>query len=636
MKEYIPSILIVDDIKENLQTLEMNMRSLNARIIAATNGMDALELIKAYDFALMIIDVQMPELNGFELAEMIRNGRRNRHSPIIFLTAVYYDQNSVYQGYRAGAVDYITKPFNREILLSKARIFLELDQKNHELCEAKQQFQSIVQDQTDLICRTDRDFNIIFTNRALLIALTLPFGSLRNKNILHWMSEKDVKKVQQQCAELSPTNAIFKITHDINVSASRTIIASTIVRALFDKEYELTGYQLVMRDITTETKIKEDLLDAKLAAENTTRTRSQFLANMSHEIRTPMNSIIGMLELLKDSQLDDDQKENVDVIQFSANKLMALLDDIIDFSKIDSGRINLHTDWFNLKELLTKTTRLLEPAANSNGNALVLSIAENIPETVKGDELRLGQILVNLINNANKFTTKGKIELEVDQLAQNNNVASLRFTVKDNGIGMSENTQKKIFQIYEQADPEIFRQYGGSGLGLAISKALCEKMGGSINVSSVENEGTSFWIDLNFEIKSNHTKMKKTPPEILLVEDNKINRLIIENMLKRNNFKFDVAENGQIAVEKFKEKQYAVIIMDLQMPVMDGFTAATNIREFEKETNLAEKSRIVAHSANNSQEDQKKCVAIGMDAFLEKSGDTKPLLNCLRKFTNQE
>jgi signal transduction histidine kinase len=636
MKEYIPSILIVDDIKENIQTLEMNMRSLNAQIITALNGMDALELIKTHDFALMIIDVQMPELNGFELAEMIRNGRRNRHTPIIFLTAAYYDQNSIHQGYRAGAVDYITKPFNREILLSKARIFLELDKKNHELCKAKQEFQSIVQDQTDLICRTDRDFNIIFTNRALLIALTLPFGSLRNKNILHWMSQKDVKKIKQACTELSPTNAIFKINHGINVSASRTIIASTIVRALFDKEYELTGYQLVMRDITTETKIKEDLLDAKIAAENTTRTRSQFLANMSHEIRTPMNSIIGLLQLLQDSQLDDDQKENIEVIQFSANKLMTLLDDIIDFSKIDSGHINLHSDWFNLKELLIKTTRLLEPAAKSNGNTLVLSAAKNLPEIVKGDELRLGQILVNLINNANKFTKKGKIELKVDQQAQNKNMVTMRFTVTDNGIGMSENIQNKIFQIYEQADPEIFRQYGGSGLGLAISKALCEKMGGSIHVSSIQNEGTSFWIDLNFETKNNHIKMKNTTPEILLVEDNKINRLIIENVLKRNNFKFDIAENGQIAVEKFKEKQYAVIIMDLQMPVMDGFTATANIRELEKESNSTENCRIVAHSANNSQEDQKKCAAIGMDAFLEKSGDTKPLINCLRKFTNQE
>jgi len=274
--------------------------------------------------------------------------------------------------------------------------------------------------------------------------------------------------------------------------------------------------------------------------------------------------------------------------------------------------------------------------AHTIRNTLVLSAAKNLPEIVKGDELRLGQILVNLINNANKFTKKGKIELKVDQQAQNKNMVTMRFTVTDNGIGMSENIQNKIFQIYEQADPEIFRQYGGSGLGLAISKALCEKMGGSIHVSSIQNEGTSFWIDLNFETKNNHIKMKNTTPEILLVEDNKINRLIIENVLKRNNFKFDIAENGQIAVEKFKEKQYAVIIMDLQMPVMDGFTATANIRELEKESNSTENCRIVAHSANNSQEDQKKCAAIGMDAFLEKSGDTKPLINCLRKFTNQE
>lgn len=636
MKKYIPSILIVDDIKENLQTLEMNMRSLNARIFAAKNGMDALELTKSRDFALMIIDVQMPEMNGFELAEMIRNGRRNRLTPIIFLTAVFYDQNSIYQGYRAGGVDYITKPFNREILLSKARIFLELDQKKQELCEAKQQFQSVVQDQTDLICRTDSHFNILFANRALLITLTIPFESLRNKKILHWISQKDVKKIEMKCAELSPTNAIFKITHGINISSSRTIIASTIIRALFDKDYELTGYQLVMRDITAETKTKADLMDAKTAVENAKQTRSQFLENLSHEIKTPVKSIIDTLELLQDEKHNAELKDNFDTIQLSANKLIAILDDINDFSKIDSGRISLIDEWFNLSEFLTNTIRLLETGAKSNNNTLVLTAADNLPDMVKGDERRLRQVLVNLINNATIFTKNGKIELKVDQTDQKNGRASLRFAVTDNGSGMPENVQQLIFRIYEQADPEIIRQFGSSGLGLAISKALCEKMGGTIDVSSVQNEGTSFLINLSFEIKNNLNKMKNTSPEILLVEDNKINRLIIENMLKRNDFQFDIAENGQIAVEKFKQKQYAVIIMDLQMPVMDGFTAAEHIRNFEKETNLAEKSRIVAHSANNSQDDQKKCVAIGMDAFLEKSGDTKPLLNCLRKFTHRE
>jgi len=636
MKNYIPKILIVDDIKENLITLEMNMRSLNALVMSTQSGGEALEFIKSYDFALMIIDVQMPVMSGFELAELIRNGRRNRLTPIIFLTAVYYDQNSVHQGYRCGAVDYLTKPFNREILLSKARIFLELAQKNHELAEAKQEFQNIVQDQTDLICRTDKDFKILFANRAFLIALTLPFESIRNQSILNWFEKKDIQRYESIVSNLSPTNAVFKINHELNIAPTRIINISTVIRALYDHDFELIGFQLVMRDITSETKSKDDLVNARKAAEEASQARSQFLANMSHEIRTPMNSIIGMLELMMETNIDEDQKENLEVIQFSANKLMALLNDIIDFSKIDSNRIELHYDWFNVRELLNKTTRLLEINAREKANTLHLVIDENLPETIKGDELRLGQILINLLNNAIKFTTNGNIELKIETISKSGSNIAVRFTVTDSGIGMSDEVCSKIFTIYEQGDPEIFREYGGSGLGLAISKALCEKMGGKINVFSAPNKGTTFWIEINFEIKKPENIMKNISSEILLVDDNKINRLIIENSLRRNSLTYDVAENGQIAVDKFKEKKYGVIIMDLQMPVMDGFTASSLIREYEKENNLPHKTRIIAHSANNTTEDQQKCQISGMDSFLEKSGDTKPLLNLIQKYFDQE
>jgi PAS domain S-box-containing protein len=634
MKNYTPRILIVDDIKENLITLEMNMRSLEAIIMATKRGSEALELVKKHDFALMIIDVQMPEMSGFDLAELIRNGRRNRLTPIIFLTAVYYDQNSIFQGYRSGAVDYITKPFNREILLSKARIFLELDQKNHELRESKQQFQNIVHDQTDLICRTDRNFNINFANRALLIAFTQPFESLKQKSIFKWFADNDIQRFETTIKTLSPTNAVFKINHNLHVTPTRTLNVSTVVRAIYDLDYELTGYQLVMRDITGETKSREDLAAAKKTSEQASQSRSQFLANMSHEIRTPMNSIIGMLDLMFDTNLDEDQIENLEVMKFSANKLLALLNDIIDFSKIDANRIEFQKEWFNLIELLTKTTRLLEPNARENGNEIKLIIDNNLPKQIKGDELRLGQILINLLNNANKFTSHGIIELKADLTERKQNCAKLRFTVSDTGIGMSEDVQKKIFNIYEQGDREIFQEYGGSGLGLSISKALCEKMGGTINVFSALKKGTSFFVDLNFEIKKTDQKMKNVNPEVLLVEDNKINRLIIENMLRREGFKYDIAENGQIAVDKFRQKPYGVIIMDLQMPVMDGFSAAMAIRELEKELNLNTKTKIIAHSANNTQEDQQKCEKIGMDVFLEKSGNTKLLLNYISKLTH--
>jgi len=380
MREYIPKILIIDDIKENLITLEMNMRTLNVEIISAQSGKEALIQVKQHDFAVMIIDIQMPDMNGFQTAERIRQGRRNRHTPIIFLTAVFHDQNSVYQGYRSGAVDYISKPFNREILLSKVRVFLDLDRIKSELSESKQQLQSIIQDQTDLICRTDKNLKISFANRAFLVAFAKTFESLKDQSILNWVDANDLQKVNSAINVLTPTNALVKINHQINASRSRQINVSSIIRALFDSDFELVGYQIVMRDVTVEVKSKEHLIEAQKKADLAAQSRSQFVANMSHEIRTPMNSIIGLLDVVFESELDSEQKETLEVVKHSADNLLNLLNDIIDLSKIDANQITFVSDWFVLKEQLDKTIRLLEIKAKENNNTLKLNLDDDIPK----------------------------------------------------------------------------------------------------------------------------------------------------------------------------------------------------------------------------------------------------------------
>lgn len=618
---YTPKILVVDDIEENLLTLKGNLRGLDAEIITAYSGKEALLHVLRHDFALVILDVQMPEMNGYETAERIRLGKRNKHVPIIFLTAVYFDQNSVLKGYLSGAVDYLTKPFNRQILLSKVNVFLDLDRIKNELVESKNQFQLIVQDQTDLICRTDQDLKILFTNRSLLVALAKTFENIKDQNILDFITQPDRLKIEKAIAELSPSNAVTKIQHKLQVSPVRTLWVSTIIRALYDPAYELTGYQLVMRDVTSEVKTREELILAKDAAEKATQSKSQFLANMSHEIRTPMNSIIGMLEVLYETNIDDDQREDLDVMRFSANKLLNLLNDILDFSKIEANQIKLENTWFNLSEELNKIRRLLEVNARERKIDLILDIRPSVPARVKGDPLRTSQIIINLLNNALKFTNQGSVTMkaEVENVKQNH-IAGIKFTITDTGIGMPEIVRNNIFEFFNQGDPSIAREYGGTGLGLAISKSLCELMGGNLSFHSEKDKGTTFWFTIDYEIEKPAPAESNNQRSVLVVDDNEINRKVACRLLKNNGYNPDEAENGLIAFEKTKQTNYNVIIMDIQMPVMDGFTSTQEIRHHQKNLPEQQKARIVALTANSTREDQEKSKQFGMDGFL-----TKPL-----------
>jgi PAS domain S-box-containing protein len=627
---YTPAILLVDDNEDNLLTLEGNLRNLKVRFFSTQNGREAIELVKIHDFALIILDIQMPEMNGYETAEAIRQVQRNKHTPIIFLTAVYFDHVSVYKGYQTGAVDYITKPFNREILVTKTRVFLELDMIKHELSQSKKEFQSIVQDQTDLIVRTDENNSIIFANRALLIAFTKTFDGLKSCNFLDWISEKDCEKIIKAIEVLSPSNAIVKIHHSLNVLTSRQIFVSTIIRALYDSNNELTGFQYVMRDISKEVENREELIFAKKKAEEATKSKSQFLANMSHEIRTPMNSILGMIDVLMQTNLDEDQLEDVEVIKYSATNLLDILNDILDFSRIEANQIQIQNIWFNLNEELKKIIKLLENKAKEKGNILSLETFPDIPQKVKGDPLRLGQIIINLLNNAIKFTENGTVKLAVGKDFSKEKTSLFKFTITDTGIGMPEKISASLFKFYQQGDLSIAREYGGSGLGLAISKSLCELMGGSISFKSEVDKGSSFWFSIALEEEEKTEKTEKT--RVLVVEDNPLNQRIVGATLQKNNLGFDLASNGKIAVEKVLKNDYTLILMDIQMPVMDGYEATRQIREFENSNPDREKACIIALTANATKEDRERSEKTGMNDYLTKPFKFADLENILQKF----
>jgi PAS domain S-box-containing protein len=417
-----------------------------------------------------------------------------------------------------------------------------------------------------------------------------------------------------------------------------------------DEEGNVLGVVVVARDITEQKRIEKELTEAKIFAELATgiaeeakskaedstriaedavKSKQQFLSNMSHEIRTPMNAIIGFTKVVLKTELTAKQKEYLMAIKMSGDALIVLINDILDLAKVDAGKMTFEQVPFKMAISISAMLHLFETKIQEKNLELVKEYDPKIPDVLVGDPVRLHQIILNLVSNAVKFTTKGKITVSVHLLSQDEERVTIEFAVTDTGIGIPETKIGKIFENFQQASSGTSRLYGGTGLGLAIVKQLVEPQGGSINVKSKIGEGSTFSFTLSFlktkEEAESATKIVELDAEIrnikvLVVEDIALNQLLMKTLLDDFGFERDIVSNGKIAIEKLQTKTYDIILMDLQMPEMNGFEATEYIRN-----TLNSKIPIIALTADVTTVDLAKCKSVGMNDYIAKPVDERLL-----------
>jgi signal transduction histidine kinase/HPt (histidine-containing phosphotransfer) domain-containing protein len=555
----IVKILLVDDRAENLFALEVILSNEHYLCVEAHSGEEALKILhREHGVALILMDVQMPKMDGFETVELIRQIERLKHIPIIFLTASMDAPVNIFKGYQSGAVDYMVKPLSPEILKAKVAVFVDLYKKTNELLIQKKQMTTL------------------------------------NSDVVY---QRKIASELQEAKEVAE----------------------------------------VAKFVAEEAKNKAEI--ATLIAENAVKAKQQFLSNMSHEIRTPMNAIIGFTKVMLKTDLTAKQKEYLTAIKMSGDSLIVLINDILDLAKVDAGKMTFERTPFKMALSLSAMIHLFEIKIQEKNLELVREYDSNIPSVLVGDPVRLHQIILNLVSNAVKFTSKGKITVSVRLLSEDDEKAILEFAVSDTGIGIPNEKLGKIFENFQQASSNTSRIYGGTGLGLAIAKQLVESQGGSITVKSKPEEGSTFSFILPFLKTKAETELKIEEKEVdievknikvLVVEDMVLNQLLMKTLLDDFGFVHEMAGNGKIAIEKLRNKPFDIILMDLQMPEMNGFEATEYIRNKMK-SNIP----IIALTADVTTADLTKCTAVGMNDYIAKPLDErllfKKIINLIKK-----
>jgi PAS domain S-box-containing protein len=639
------NILVIDDDEIDRIALKRSIRSSGfiAEIVAASNQQEGLDALKAMHFDCIFLDYNLPDCNGIEFLKAHKN--QIDGAPVIVVTS-HGDEKLAVEAMRSGACDYIPKNLiNPEGIAQSIRYAMRLNEAEKNTRQVKH-----------ALLASEKSLEAIIENAPIIV-----FGI--NKDGL-------VNMLKGKCLELidiSPNDLIGKSLWEINsmlgidltllknIAAGKTLNATVEVRNRHfeitclphnNEQSEASGIIGIATDITelkrNEIELKNDLTTAK----DMQQVKEQFLANMSHEIRTPIHGIMSLTNLLLKTKIDADQLTFLNAIKKSADNLLVIINDILDLSKIEAQKMTFESTIFSFRELVDTTFELFRAKANEKGITLVRNSDECIPEYIKGDPTRISQIINNLVNNAIKFTGQGSVEISTKLIDSNERCSMIALSVRDTGIGIAHDKLSTIFDMFTQAGDDITRKFGGTGLGLSIAKKLVDLQGGIIKVDSIIDKGTTFTFSLPFdhpepsELEMHHAKSDEPESridaelKILIVEDNDINRLVINKMMKDWGLKIDNAINGVDAINKINENNYDIILMDIEMPEMNGYQCIREIR-----TNLPSPKNnvaVMAMTAHANKKERDKCIQLGMNDYISKPFDPFDLKQKIAALSNHK
>ncbi len=517
-------------------------------------------------------------------------------------------------------------------ITEKKKIELELKESEQRRKENQSRLEAILENTTSLIFIKDLDGHYTMINRRFREVMGVSDEMVISKTDYDFSEKETADHYKRLDDEVISTRKPVETEEWIYGPEGRKNLL-VIKFPLIDHKRKIFGIGGIAIDITDRVLYQQKLIEARKNAEEGKQLQEQFLANMSHEIRTPMNGIQGITNLLMQTELNSQQKEFTGIIKKSVNNLLAIVNDILDYSKIKAGRLTIDKIAFSIREVLNNIRAQFEHEASEKNIQLLIEPDPALPETVLGDPYCLNQVLANMVDNAIKFTVTGEVRIKVEQLSQQDGVANFLFTISDTGIGIPEDKIASVFDAFTQAGPDIARNYGGTGLGLAICKGLVALQQGTIAASNIPGGGSVFSVSLPYEVQESTNDMADTSlllkgKRFLVTEDNEVNQKLVSYVLKKVGGTVDIAHNGQMAIDLLETKtnRYDLIIMDIQMPVMDGYEATEYIR-----TVLQLQTPIIAMTATALKGDRERSEQVGMNEFMLKPFDFDDLYKRLIK-----